>query len=80
MATNQTVTPTSGNACIGKHFDGTVDRRLKCVKQLDDEGLPVYTCATWRFFRVNCPKINFQCSNLSGGYVAAVTVCNQKLF
>lgn len=77
---DQTVIPTPiGNHCIGKHYDGTTDRRLRCVKTFD-EGSPVYNCATSRYFRVNCSKINKQCSSLSGGWVAASTCCQQKLF
>jgi hypothetical protein len=74
------VTPLPGNGCLGTNVDGTVNRHFKCVKTVENDGSKVYTCSTWRFFRVNCPKINFQCSSLSGAYVAAVTVCNQKLF
>jgi hypothetical protein len=78
------ITPTPAlpeNGCLGLEQDGvTVDRKLKCVKSEDEDGSKVYTCTTWRYFRVNCPKINFQCSSLSGAYVAAVTVCNQKLY
>lgn len=74
------VTPVSGNNCRGTYADGTPHINLKCVKSLDDEGAPVYACNTWRYFRVNCPKINQQCSSISGGYVAAITVCTQKLY
>lgn len=74
------VTPVPGNHCTGNLADGTPDIRLKCLKGLDDADQPIYTCATWRKFRVNCPKVNFQCSNLSKAWVAAITVCNQKLF
>lgn len=88
------VTPTPiGNHCIGKQADRKVNVggvlttivgdpiiQFKCMKNLDTNGDPVYTCATWRYFRVTCSKINRQCNSLSGGYVAAVTVCNQKLF
>ena len=78
---NLTVIPTPvGNHCLGKHYDGSIDRRLRCVKTFDNDGAPVYNCATSRYFRVNCSKINQQCSSLSGGWVAAVTVCAQKLF
>lgn len=39
-----------------------------------------YTCVKWRFFYVNCPKVNFQCNPFSGAYVPAITVCRQQLF
>lgn len=75
------VSPTPiGNGCKGKHADNTPNLQLKCVKSFDQDGLPVYTCATYKYFRVNCPKLNKQCSNLSGGWVAAITVCNQQLY
>ena len=74
------VTPVSGNNCRGTYENGTPNIQLKCVKSVTDGGSEVFTCATWRYFRVNCPKVNFQCSSLSGAYVAAITVCNQKLF
>ncbi len=78
---NQTVLPTPiGNSCHGTHADGTADLQLKCVKSFDQDGAPVYACATSKFFLVNCPKINKQCSARSGAWVAAVTVCNQRLF
>jgi len=74
------VTPITGNKCIGNHEDGTPNLNLYCQKGVDEESEPIYTCATWRKFRVNCPKVNFQCSNLSEAWVAAITVCNQRLF
>lgn len=73
------VTPTSANHCRGNFADGTPNIKLKCVGSFDNDGLPVYNCSTWRFFRVNCAKINQQCSNLSGAWVPAITVCGQKL-
>ena len=33
-----------------------------------------------RFFLANCPKSNQLCSQFSGAWVAAATVCNQRLF
>lgn len=33
-----------------------------------------------RFFLANCPSINQLCSQSSGAWVAAVTVCSQRLF
>lgn len=74
------VTPVSGNKCIGTHADNTANIQLYCYKGQDNNDDPIYTCATWRRFRVNCPKVNFQCSNLSEAWVAAITVCNQRLF
>jgi hypothetical protein len=73
------VTPTPGNGCLGVLKSGEINRKLKCVSSFDDEGEPVYACATWRLFRVNCPKVNRLCSNLSSAYVAAITCCNQNL-
>lgn len=70
------VTPVPGNHCVGTHANGDTDIRLKCLKS-DGE---TYTCATWRYFLVTCPKVNFQCSSLSGAYVAAATVCRQNLW
>lgn len=74
------VTPVTSNHCVGNYEDGTVNRKLYCLRAVDDQGDPVYTCATWRFFRVSCPKLNQQCSSLSGAFVAAITVCNQHLY
>ena len=68
------------NHCIGENADGTVNRQLYCLKGFDDGGNPIYTCAKWRLFKVNCSKINSLCSNLSQAYVAAITVCNQHLY
>ena len=33
-----------------------------------------------RYFLANCPKSNQICSAISGAWVAAATVCNQRLF
>lgn len=74
------VTPVSANKCVGNYADGTPNIQLYCYKGVDALSNPIYTCATWRKFKVNCPKTNFQCSNLSEAWVAAVTVCNQRLF
>jgi hypothetical protein len=74
------VPPITGNKCVGRYKDNSPNRKLYCLKGYDDNNDPIYTCATWRKFRVNCPKVNFLCSNLSEAWVAAVTVCNQKLF
>lgn len=48
---------------------------MKCKK---DDGTFKYV--TWRFFYPKCPKINQLCNPQAGAYVAAVTVCNQRLF
>lgn len=74
------VPPVSGNKCKGTYADGTQNLNLYCLKGNDANGDPIYTCAKWRKFRVSCPKINFQCSAMSEAWVAAITVCNQKLF
>lgn len=74
------VTPVTANKCQGTYEDGTPNVNMYCLKGEDDLGEPIYTCATWRKFRVNCPKINYQCSNLSEAWVAAATVCRQRLF
>lgn len=74
------VTPVSANKCVGTFSDGSENIQLYCLKGNDAMGDPIYTCATWRKFRVQCPKLNQLCSNQSEAWVAAVTVCNQKLF
>ena len=74
------VTPVSGNKCLGSFVDGTPNRQLYCLKGYDDSGDPIFTCAKWRLFKVNCSKINSLCTNLSEAYVAAITVCNQHLY
>ena len=42
-----------------------------------------YTTTTWKYFTAQCTK-NQQalglCSGTSGGWVAAITVCNLRLF
>ena len=74
------VPPLTGNKCLGTYVDGSPNRQMYCLKGYDDGGNPIYTCAKWRLFKVNCSKINQLCSNLSQAYVAAVTVCNQHLY
>lgn len=75
-----TLPPLPGNRCVGTRDDGTQYRHFKCVKSVDTEGNKVYTCTTKRLFRVSCPKLNRLCNARSEAYVAAVTVCNQRLF
>lgn len=41
------------------------------------------TCAQWKYFTAQCTRIQQAlgiCSGMSGAYVPAVTVCNQRLF
>ena len=68
---NTNVAPVTSNSCV---------RKLFCNKGLDTNGDKIFTCATWRRFSANCPKSNSQCSSLSSAWVAAITVCNQRLF
>lgn len=72
-------TPTPGNGCIGTYANGDPDIRLKCLKETTDDG-DVFNCSTMRLFRVNCSKINRQCNSISSAYVAAITVCSQRLW
>lgn len=37
-------------------------------------------CGGWKYFMADCPKGNMLCSGMSGAWVAAVTVCGQRLF
>jgi hypothetical protein len=74
------VTPVSGNNCKGTNKDGSPNTQMKCVKFYDVDGNPVFTCAAKKFFYVNCPPGNRLCSSISGGWVAAATVCAQKLY
>ena len=68
---NTNVAPVTSNSCV---------RKLFCNKGLDTNGDKIFTCSTWRRFSANCPKSNSQCSSLSSAWVAAITVCNQRLF
>lgn len=74
------VYPVSGNKCKGSHADATPWVQLYCLKGYDGNYEPIHTCATWRYFRVQCPKVNVMCNSMSGGYVAAITVCRQHLY
>jgi hypothetical protein len=40
----------------------------------------VYRHITMRLFYAKCPKVNMLCNKLSNAYVAAVTVCAQRLY
>lgn len=72
--------PLPPNHCRGTNADGTPDNEFYCLKEIDNDGNPVYSCVTMRYFKVTCTAINQQCNSLSGAYVAAVTICNQKLY
>lgn len=37
-------------------------------------------CGGWKYFMADCPKNNMLCSGMSGAWVAAVTVCGQRLY
>ncbi len=37
-------------------------------------------CGGWKYFLADCRKPNMMCSGLSGGWVAAATVCSQRLY
>jgi hypothetical protein len=52
---------------------------MRCLKS-GSGSTAVYTTVTWRSFYVSCPKINQLCNKKSHAFVAAITVCNQKLF
>ncbi len=74
------VLPVTGNKCEGTFEDGTENIQLYCNKGPDSMGDPVFTCATWKKFKVQCPSVLQNCSTLSEAWVAAITICNQKLF
>lgn len=74
------VSPVSANRCIGSHEDGSAHLKHYCLKGFDMQGDKIITCTNWRLFSVNCAKLNVSCNSNSSAYVAAVTVCNQKLF
>lgn len=45
--------------------------------------LDTYSNVTWKFFYPQCSVAQIAsgtCSGRAGAYVAAITVCNQKLF
>jgi hypothetical protein len=69
------VTPSVANHCVGTDINNEPDIRLKCRKS---DG--TNTCATWRLFYVQCPKVNQSCSSMSSAWVPAITVCNQNLW
>jgi len=73
------VTPLPANKCVGTNADGTPNLQMYCRYGLDDQGNPIYTCATWKLFNAQCPSGNLACSNPSAAWVPAITVCNQNL-
>lgn len=74
------VTPTPARGCRGTYEDGTANIQLKCMKGLDGDGDKTFNCSTMRYFKVNCSKINVLCSSVSGAFVPAITICNQRLW
>lgn len=48
--------------------------------QISYTGGNIYKTVTSRLFYTNCPRVNQLCNSFSNGYVAAVTVCNQRLY
>lgn len=48
--------------------------------QVSYTGGNIYKTVTSRLFYTNCPRVNQLCNSFSNGYVAAVTVCNQRLY
>jgi len=69
------IAPTISNGCLGEDRDGEALRHFKCKENDGD-----YSCRTQKFFYVTCANPIVLCNQLSGAYVAAVTVCNQRLF
>lgn len=75
------VTPVTGNKCVGNYADLTPNIQLYCDKgTVDEDDNPIYTCATWKKFKVSCPSVNQLCSTKSSAWVAASVVCRQRLF
>ncbi len=37
-------------------------------------------CGGWKYFMADCRKPNMMCSGMSGAWVAAATVCSQRLY
>ena len=75
MATTLKVSPTVANGCIGVTQDDDSVNWFKC-KNVDG----TKDCRTQRYFYVTCPHVNSMCSQLSGAYVAATTICGQRLY
>jgi len=58
------------------------DQHMKCKYFNVAAQIENTTTVTWRVFFPMCPKINVSqlCNQSAGAYVAAVTVCAQRLF
>lgn len=80
MKTMSAIPPLSGNKCKGKNEDGTSNVQFYCLKGNDNGGDPIFTCTKWRKFKADCPRGNYQCNAISEAWVAAVTICTQKIF
>ncbi len=39
-----------------------------------------YTVTAWRYYYPQCPRLSTTCNGKAGAWVAAVTVCGQRLF
>ena len=68
------VAPTIANGCLGTDIDGELLQYFKCKT---DDGS---SCRTQKFFYVTCANPIITCNSISGGFVAAITVCGQHLF
>jgi len=55
------------------------DFSMRC-KYTNSQGQVAYRTVTWRLFYPRCPKVNFFCNPVAGAYVAAITVCAQRLW
>lgn len=57
----------------------SVSSTFRCRLPNNEDGDPVYSDVTWRFFYAQCPKTNQLCNSTSGAFLSAVTVCGQRL-
>lgn len=60
-------------------FNSTAYKRC-ATGVVDGAGARKSKCGGWRYFLADCKRTNTLCSALSGGWVAAVTVCREQLF
>ena len=49
---------------------------MRCKNTVDG----TYRTVTWRVFYPQCPRLNMTCNPLAGAYVAAITVCQLRLW